>query len=52
MSRFTFTEFAGASSFNGASVVAPKSEATSTLAGLMLAGVMGALGGRAVRNFD
>lgn len=43
MSRFTFTEFAGASSFNGASVVAPKSEATRTLAGLMLAGVMAAM---------
>ena len=43
MSRFTFTEFAGASSFNGASVVAPKSEATRTLAGLMLACVMAAM---------
>ena len=43
MSRFTFAEFAGASSFSGAPVAVPKSEATRTLAGLMLAGVMAAM---------
>jgi hypothetical protein len=43
MFRVNFTEFAGASSFNGAPVAAPKSEATRTLAGLMLAGVMAAM---------
>ena len=43
MSRVNFTEFAGSFSFNGAPVAAPKSEATRTLAGLMLAGVMAAM---------
>ena len=43
MSRFSFAEFAGAPSFTGAPVTAPKSEASRTLAGLMLAGVMAAM---------
>jgi len=43
MSRISFTEFAGSFSFNGAPVAAPKSEATRTLAGLLLAGVMAAM---------
>jgi hypothetical protein len=43
MSRINFTEFAGSFSFNGAPEAAPKSEATRTLAGLMLAGVMAAM---------
>ena len=43
MSRVNFTEFAGSFPFNGAHMAAPKSEATRTLAGLMLAGVMAAM---------
>ena len=43
MSRINFTEFAGSFPFNGAPVAAPKSEATRTLAGLLLAGVMAAM---------
>ena len=43
MTRFTFAEFAGAPSFTGTPVTAPKSEASRTLAGLMLAGVMAAM---------
>lgn len=43
MSRFTFAEFAGAPSFTGTPIAAPKSEPSRTLAGLMLAGVMAAM---------
>ena len=43
MTRFTFAEFAGAPSFTGTPAAAPKSEASRTLAGLMLAGVMAAM---------
>ena len=43
MSRFSFAEFAGAPSFTGTPVTAPKSEAARTLAGLLLAGVMAAM---------
>jgi hypothetical protein len=43
MSRVNFTEFAGSFPFNGAHMAAPKSEATRTLAGLLLAGVMAAM---------